>query len=67
METIRTYLKNNNLTQQAFAELVGTTQGSVSSWVLGRVRICAETARQIERRTNGAIRAAELRPDVFGQ
>lgn len=67
METLHTYMKSHGLTQQAFAQLVGTTQGSVSNWLIGRARISAETARQIERATNGAVRACDLRPDVFGQ
>jgi DNA-binding transcriptional regulator YdaS (Cro superfamily) len=65
METLHAFMKTNNLTQQAFAELVGTTQGSVSNWLIGRARISAETARQIERATEGAVKAADLRPDVF--
>lgn len=67
METLHTYMKSHGLTQQAFARLVGTTQGSVSNWLVGRARISAETARQIERATDGAVRASDLRPDVFGQ
>jgi DNA-binding transcriptional regulator YdaS (Cro superfamily) len=67
METLHAYLKTNGLTQQAFAQLVGTTQGSVSNWLIGRARISAETARQIERATGGGLKAADLRPDVFGQ
>lgn len=59
-----TYLKTNGLTQNAFAERLGVTQGSVSNWLIGR-RISPENARLIERGTEGAVKAAELRPDVF--
>jgi len=65
METLHAYMKSNNLTQQAFAEMVGLTQGTVSQWLKGQTRVSAENARLIERATSGAVKAAELRPDVF--
>lgn len=59
------YLESRQITQKAFAEQLGVTQGLVWQWITGRTRIKAERARQIERATDGAVQAHELRPDLF--
>lgn len=62
---IATYLKGAELSQQAFAVLVGVTQGRVSQWIAGE-RVPAERCNDIEAATAGAVTRYELRPDVFG-
>ena len=61
---INAYLKEQGMTQQEFANLVGVTQGRVSHW-LGGKRVPAERCLVIERATQGKVTCAELRPDVF--
>ena len=63
---LRKYLSESNTSQGAFARAVGVSQGMVSHWLLGKKRITAERARDIERATAGVIQRSELRPDVFG-
>ena len=61
------YLKAHGLTQAEFAELVGRTPGAVSHWITKRQTVSPHSAWLIERATSGAVKAADLRPDVFGQ
>ncbi|MCB1602661.1 MAG: helix-turn-helix domain-containing protein [Xanthomonadales bacterium] len=62
---IPAYLKDQGMTQQEFANLIGVTQGRVSHW-LGGKRVPAERCLEIEVATKGAVTRADLRPDVFG-
>ena len=64
---IRDYLDKYGLSQEAFAKMLGLSQGAVHFWVSGRFRVSAENARLIERVTGGEITAADLRPDIFGE
>lgn len=59
------YLKKHELTQSAFAERVGVTQGMVAHWVTGKHRVSAESAVKIEAATDGAVGKHELRDDLF--
>lgn len=61
---IAAYLKENSLTQEEFASMVGVTQGRVSHW-LGGEKIPAERCVQIEIATDGKVSREDLRPDVF--
>lgn len=61
--TLADYLKTT--TQSAFAEALNVTQGAVSQWLTGELRITAERAKQIEDVTAGKVTRAELRPDIF--
>lgn len=63
---IPSYLQKQAMSQAEFGKKLGVTQGAVWQWIEGETRITAERARQIERVTRGAIKARELRPDVFG-
>lgn len=60
-------MKNRQLTQAEFAEIVGVHASMVGHWVCGRCRITAERAVQIEQATCGGITRHDLRPDVFGK
>lgn len=66
MEKLTEFMASRGLSQQAFAALVGIQQGTVSHWLTGRYSPSAELARQVEQRTGGALRASDLRPDLFG-
>lgn len=58
-------LRAAGISRIQLAQRLKVTRGLVGHWCTGRVRITAERARQIEQETNGAIRAHELRPDLF--
>lgn len=62
---IRAYLKKHKLSQDAFAELVGVSQGLVWQWLKGQTRITADKAKQIENRTKGEVTRADCRPDLW--
>jgi DNA-binding transcriptional regulator YdaS (Cro superfamily) len=47
------------------ARRLGCSKQLVSHWRVGRQRIRAETALEIERLTDGAIQRHELRPDLW--
>ncbi len=63
--TLIEYLRENQVTQAAFAARLGVTQGLVSQWLNGTTVITPERAKSIEDATEGAVRRHELRPDVF--
>ena len=54
------------MSRAELAEAMNVTDGLVSHWTTGRVKISAERAIEIERVTSGRISRATLRPDVFG-
>lgn len=51
-------------TQQKLAAAIGVSQASIHKWLAGGSRPTAENAMKIERATNSAILARELRPDI---
>lgn len=51
--------------QQGLAAATGYTQQAVSKW-LSTGKVSAEAAKKIEKATGGAVKAADLRPDIFG-
>lgn len=53
------YLREQRLTEEAFAELVQTDQGSINRARRG-IRASLQLAISIERATNGTVRAEEL-------
>ena len=65
------YLEKHRMSQEAFAKLVGVSQGLVWQWLKWLknrkqgTQITAERAKQIEAKTNGEIQRAELRPDLW--
>jgi DNA-binding transcriptional regulator YdaS (Cro superfamily) len=60
------YLKKSELSQEAFADLVGVSQGRVSQWLAGET-IPAERCVVIEKATAGKVTRQELRPDLFSK
>lgn len=72
MPTLGDYLKDKNITQEAFAARVGTTQETVSKWVNGGrmprrshlAKIVAETAGAVTANDFlGAAEEADAEPD----
>lgn len=63
--TLAAYLEEKEITQTAFAEKLGVSQGAVWQWLNGVTEISPKRARQIEKVTRGAVRAVDLRPDIF--
>ena len=63
---IQQYLKATGLTQKAFGDKVGVTQGMVWQWVSNFRPVSPEMARKIELITDRQVTAAELCPRVFG-
>ena len=55
MNSLTRYLKENDLTQAAFAERVGLRQATVSKVCAGKVGVSLATALRIERATGGAV------------
>lgn len=56
---IKTYLKNNNLTQAQLAELIGVSRPIVIAAMAGRY-IHRNTAQRFVDGTNGAIRKEDM-------
>lgn len=61
---LKDYLKTT--TQAKLAQELGITQSMVSHYVTNRYPVPPETAKAIEKITNGAVTRSELRPDIFG-
>ena len=49
----------------ALSKAVNTHHANVSKWLYGRMAIPIKYAIKIEKLTKGAIKAKELRPDIF--
>lgn len=66
---LATYRKEQGISQADFAALLTdppATQGLISQWESGKVKVPAERVGQIEKATAGAVTRHDLRPDVFG-
>lgn len=66
--TLSEYLEHSGLTQKAFAESIGVTQGLIAQWLSKKdpLPISPERARDIEAVTGGLVTRVELLPHVFG-
>lgn len=62
---IRAYMKKHGLSQRAFGERVGVSQGMVSQWLERRRPIAAHRAVEIEKKTKGELDRSQIRPDLF--
>lgn len=51
--------------QAALARALGVQRTTVNAWIMGRNRIPAEKAVQIEQITNKVVTKKDLRPDLF--
>jgi transcriptional regulator with XRE-family HTH domain len=53
------WLKQQGMSQAAFAELIGSDQGHVSDLVLGKLRPRVKNIERIEKATKGQVRFAD--------
>lgn len=60
---LKTYLEKSS--QSELAHALGVTQGTISHWLTGRVRVPAERVIPIEQATGGKVTRQELRPDLY--
>jgi DNA-binding transcriptional regulator YdaS (Cro superfamily) len=64
METLRRYI--DEVGASALATKIGCSRQLVSHWRTGRQEPSPRMARIIESISDGAVLAADIRPDVFG-
>lgn len=64
---IKKYRRTHRLSQKELAELIGVTQGCINHIETGRRTASPKLAVQFENKTNGEIKRASLRPDIFGK
>ncbi len=57
------YLDKEKISQSAFAEVVGVTQGMVYQWIGGHRPISPEKCVLIEKATNKKVTRKDLRPN----
>jgi DNA-binding transcriptional regulator YdaS (Cro superfamily) len=50
--------------QQKMADALGVTQSAISQWKVGGRPLSLRRCVEIQRLTNGAVRAEDLRPDM---
>lgn len=62
---LRAYRKAYGYSQQAFALLLGVTQGTVSQLENGSLKISPTMAKRLEQVTQGQFTRPLLRPDLF--
>lgn len=65
MDKIKLYRTRRGLSQAALAELLSSSQVAVSQWESGTKRPSAQSCVLLEVVSEGELRAAELRPDLF--
>jgi DNA-binding transcriptional regulator YdaS (Cro superfamily) len=63
MNTLKTHIETVGVS--AFAAQLGCSKQLVSHWRVGRQMPSPKMARRIEDVTHGAVRAADVRPDIF--
>lgn len=59
-ESIKEYLKISGTSMKAFADLIQVDQMTLYRWLNGIHTMRAKTAKKIERKTNGKIKAEDL-------
>lgn len=58
--TLKEWMQQEGLTQEAAAKRLGATQQNVSNWLRGKNEPSLRTALAIEKKTRGAVKAADL-------
>ena len=66
MSAIKTYREKHSLTQRELADKLGVSQNFISKAELGERFFSPKKATEIEKKTKGAIKRVQLRPDIFG-
>lgn len=64
---IRTYLEKSGISQSAFAEMAGVTQGMVWQWLKGLRPVSPTACVAIEKATGKAISRKDLRPSDWNK
>lgn len=59
---IQAFLEAEKLSQKAFADRLGVTQGRISQWICGE-EVPLDRIQDIERETGGRVTRFDLRPD----
>ena len=59
------YLKSIKITQKAFADRVGVSQGMVHQWAKEISRVSGEKVRVVSKATNWQVTPHDLRPDIY--
>lgn len=60
MHKLERYLADHDLTQERFAEMIGSTQESVSRWISGQRMPRPSTMARIAAETKGAVTANDF-------
>lgn len=63
MDTVKEVIDRVGVTK--LAQLLGCSKQLVSHWRVGRLRVTAERAMEVESVTGGLIRKEDLRPDLW--
>ncbi len=58
------YLTKHEISQTAFAKLLGVSQGMVYQWLAGKRPISADQCPEIEKLTGGEVRCEDLNDKV---
>ena len=64
MDTLRTYMQANDLTQTDVARAVDVSQSLVSMWLSGERTVSLKHALRLQRWSNHQIAASSLTPEV---
>lgn len=62
---IAAYLEQHSISQKAFGERIGASQGLVWQWINGQTRITVKYAKRIVRETAGQVTAHDCMPDTY--
>ncbi len=62
---IKTYREKHSLSQQAFGNLIGVSQGMVWQWEAGETDFTIDKVKKIAAVTGGEVSAHDLIPDTF--
>lgn len=66
MNVIKAYREKHSLTQRELADKLGVSQNFISKAELGERFFSHQKATEIEKKTKGALKREQLRPDIFG-
>jgi len=64
MDKFKTYLTDQKIKHHEFAELIGTTQATVTRYVNGDRRPSVSTALKIEKVTKGKVKVSDWYRDI---
>lgn len=65
MDTLRSYMTRNVVTQRQLAADIGVTQGLIYQWLSGHRKVAAEKVLSVSKATGWQVTPHELRPDIY--